>query len=176
MPKLYSAIKKDMRTGDLIAWKSIKINSFSDFVLYLYQKICKVSYLHVGVIYKEGDRHFMVEATPPVVRLFPISMTTDNFFYIPCNIKENDKHKDILLRNIGKSYGIVDFVRAVIGLGTSDKEYYCSELADDFYRNIGYIKADNAGKSPDTIVRAVLESSKTDPVEVMVDRGNLTRI
>jgi len=176
MTELYSVKRKEMKTGDLLAWKSTKINSVFDFILFLYQKIFKAEYIHVGIVYTDGDRFFVVEATPPVVRLFPISMSIDDFYYIPCNIENNDKHKDVLLSNLGKPYGLIDLIKGLIGIRTSENQYYCSELAYHFYKSVGILNRDSDGITPDSLVEGVLKVTKATPVYISIDRGNINAI
>ncbi|QXN70522.1 hypothetical protein AGENTSMITH_118 [Bacillus phage vB_BspM_AgentSmith] len=172
---LLSKIQPELRSGDLLAWKTTKINSFFDFILFLYQKIFKAEFTHVAIVAIIGDRQFIVEATPPVVRLFPISMT-DDFYLIKTDLELNSRHYDLLLKNLGKPYGLWDFVKGIFGIGSSDDSYYCSELAGNFYNNIGYIVDDEAPHTPHALVRAVLKKSKHEMIFVRNDRGNLNGI
>lgn len=173
---LYSVARKEMQTGDLLLWKKEKITSFFSLILVLYQKIFKATYIHVGMVVVLGDRRFILEATPPVVRLYPISML-DDFYWIKTNIANNPSHIDVLLKNIGKPYSIIDFFTGLLGIGGSSNDYYCSEQAAEFYRYIGYVQGediDNVGKTPDSIAEAVLKASgHMEPTYVNNDKGNL---
>lgn len=172
---LLSEILPDLKSGDLLAWKTTKVDSFFDFVLFLYQKIFKAEFTHVAIVVVIGDRHFIVEATPPTVRLYPISMT-DDFYLIKTDLELNNRHYDNLLRNLGKPYGLTDFFKGIFGIGTSDSSYYCSELSGKFYNSIGYIVDDEAPHTPHALVNAVLEKSKHEMIFVRNDRGNLDGI
>lgn len=173
---LYSSARKEMQTGDLLMWRSERITSFFGFILFLYQKIFKATYIHVGMVVSLGDRKFILEATPPVVRLHPISML-DDFYWIKTKIASNPNHIDMLIKNLGKPYDIFDFFMGLLGLGNNKENYYCSELAAEFYRYIGYIQGEdlnNVGSTPDTITEAVLKASGLpEPIYVNNDKGNL---
>lgn len=175
MTVLYSEIRNELKTGDLLAWKTLRISSFFDFILFIYQKILKAEYTHVGIVIKEGERYFIVEATPPVVRLYPISLTED-FYYIPVNIEAKSSQVDGLLRILGKKYSILDFIRSLFKISNNPSEYYCSELAGTFYNEIGYIDDIDAGLTPDSIVKAVANVSSVKPIFVKNDRGNLNTV
>lgn len=175
MVELYSKKRNEIKTGDLLAWKTTRINSFFDFILFLYQKILKAEYTHVGMVVKEGGRIFIMEATPPVVRLFPVSMTED-FYIIHTNIEPKSSHVDVLLKDIGKKYGIMDLIRSILKLGNNTSEYYCSELASHFYNEIGYINNEDAGLTPDSIIKEIVKASGNEPIFIKNDRGNLNAV
>lgn len=175
MTVLYSKIRDEIRTGDLLAWKTTRINSFFDFVLFLYQKILKAEFTHVGIAFKEGDRLFLIEATPPAVRIYPVSMT-DDFYVLFNNIETRPSHIDLLLKNVGKKYSLFDLLRSILKLGNSTSEYYCSELAAMYYNSIGFIHDIDAGLTPDSIIKAIANETKSKPLFVKNDRGNLTEV
>lgn len=175
MTVLYSQKRNDIKTGDLLVWKTTRINSFFDFILFLYQKIFKAEYTHVAIAVKEGNRLFIIEATPPVVRLYPISMC-DDFYLFPVDTETKSSHTDILLRKIGLKYSIWDLIRGILKLGNNEKEEYCSEIASRFYNEIGYIDDIDAGLTPDSLIKAIRKVHKTEPIFVKVDRGNLSGV
>lgn len=172
MVNLYSNIRNEIKTGDLIAWKTTKITSFFTFILYLYQKILKAQYTHVGVAVREGDRIFVLEATPPVVRLHPLSLSGD-FYLIPTKFERRSSQLDFLLVTLGRKYSIFDMVRSMFKFGTDNSDYYCSELCADYYNAIGHINNEWAGETPDAIVREILKVNKNNPIFVKNDRGNV---
>lgn len=171
MITLYSAIRDELKTGDLIAWNTPKVTSFFTFVLYMYQKILKAEYTHVGVIVREGSRVFVLEATPPVVRLYPLSFSPE-FFYIPVNRDDLEDELDHILHALGKPYSLLDLIKGLLKIKADDREYYCSELASEFYNRVGYIEDEWAGLTPDTLVRAVCKAGNVKPVFVKNDWGN----
>ena len=175
----YSEIRDQLRTGDLVSWKINKLDSIFSFILYLYQKILKPRSVHVGVVLKMNGRLFVVEARPPCVRLYPLSMMED-FSYVPVGLPENDKHVDYLLENMGVSYSLVkDYIRGKLGLKRTTNGLYCSEEAFAFYVKVGMFKEEEFGKIgvlPDSIIEAVMKKTGGDFIDVVVDKENLTRI
>lgn len=172
MVKLYSDIRGELQTGDLLAWKVTRVSSFFDFILFLYQKIFKVEFSHVAVVLKLEGRYFIVEATPPRVRIYPISMC-DDFYYIKTNVKKNNKkYVPLLLKHIGKSYSIFDLVKGMLNMKSSDKSLYCSELAYNFYKDIGFITDETSGLTPQSLVDKIVSITESDIVYVSVDKGN----
>lgn len=171
MANLYSKVRHDIKTGDLIAWKTTKITSFFTFVLYLYQKILGADFTHVGIAFREGDRLFVLEATPPAVRLHPLSLSGD-FYHIPVSYDQQSSQIDYLLLTLGREYSIFDLLRSMFKLGNDNSDYYCSELCADFYNAVGYINNEWAGVTPDSLVNEVVKTSGTSPIFVKNDRGN----
>lgn len=168
----YSNIRRQIKTGDLLAWKSGRIGSKIDLVLKLYQKIFKAQYIHVGVAVVLGNRVLMVDATPPIVRLYPLSYC-DDFYWFPCNLEYKEKYLDILFKHLGKPYRLFDLINSLLGFKNSTDDFYCSELAGYFYKEIGFIQDEDAGFVPDTIVEAILKASGVkEPTFILVDRGN----
>ena len=149
------------------------MNTFFGFVLYLYQKILKANYTHVGVAVRMGGRVFLVEATPPEVRLVPLTMCGD-FIHIKTDMTSDEQRMmTALYSHLGKKYSIFDLIKSKIGLGNDINELYCSELASDFYNTFGYLTDKKAGITPDSLVEAVLKKSGSVPVDVIIDKGNL---
>ncbi len=173
MTVLYSKMRNEIKTGDLIAYDTEEITSFFGFVLYFYQKILKAKYTHVGVAVRMGGRVFLVEATPPEVRLVPLAMC-GNFYHIETNMEANEQSvMTNLFSHLGKKYSIFDLIKSKIGLSNNTNDLYCSELAGDFYNTFGYLTDRKVGTTPDSIVEAVLEQSGSTPVKVVIDKGNL---
>lgn len=172
MANLYSEIRDTIKTGDLLIWKTTKINSLIDFILYLYQKIFKAKFTHVGVAVALGNRVLLVEATPPVVRLYPLSLL-DDFYLLKTDITYKNKHLDILFEDLGKKYSLIDLIKYLFKIGRSNNHYYCSKLASKFYNEIGLIDDEDAGLTPDSIVEAVKKATSSAITFVKIDRGNI---
>lgn len=175
MSVLYSVIRGGLKTGDLVSWKTEKITSFFTFVLYIYQKILKPKSTHVGIVINIGGRILVVEAIPPAVRIYPLSML-DNFYYINTNVKQKNSNLDILLREVGVSYGAFDLIKGILLNNKDGDELYCSELAFNFYNEVGLlndIKYENAGRLPDDLIKAIEEVTGKTFTYVTIDKENL---
>lgn len=170
---LYSEIKSKIKTGDLVAWDSPKYSSLLTFILFLYQKITGAVYTHVGVVVKIGGRLYVVEAVPPMVRIFPLE-NQKRFYWIDATVKGSaSRQLGFLTARVGKPYSILDMFKIFLGMENSKEDYYCSELAADFYLHFGYITDPEAGYSPDTIVKAISEREGVDVIKVLMDKGNV---
>lgn len=191
----YSSARDKIRTGDLIAWKVEKIDSIFKFVLYLDHKIFKSEYSHVGIALKLEDRLFVVEATPPGLRIYPLSMC-DAFYHLPIFDHDEESNRDViesikceffntklrsritneLMKHIGKPYSLLDLVKSIFNIRRSEEDFYCSEFAAYIYNAVNYFQDEDAGFKPDTIVKAVLQNNKDSITYVTMDRGNLNGV
>lgn len=175
MVALYSNIRTTIVSGDLIAWKMTRLSSLTSILLFLYQKIIRANYTHVGIATVLGGRVFITEATPPCVRIFPLSML-DSFYLVKTNIDDKPEHLDNLFRELGKPYSLIEFLKTIFRIKTGDYNYYCSYLVSKFYNDIGYITREDAGLTPDTIVSEIERVSNFPAIFVKIDKGNLTNI
>lgn len=172
---LYSEIRNKLKSGDLLIWEIKRINSFIDFILVIYQKIFKTKYSHVGIVLKYGNRVFCLEATPPVVRLIPLSLL-DDFEYIPLNIKWKSSYDKISLEHIGKKYSIFNLIKDILGIKADKNELYCSMLVSNIYKEIGILEDDYKGTTPKELVEEIKNITSLEPISVYIDRGNLNAI
>lgn len=178
--KLYSEIRTNIQTGDLVIWKVDRVKSLSTLILYLYQKIYKRRSSHVGIAVNINNRVFVVEAKPPYVRMFPLSRTHD-FMLLQTNIINKDAALDALLIHLGKPYTLFNLLQGVLGWKTSEQTLYCSELCALFYMDIGYLKSnieeeDLPGETPDMLIDNIEKISNNKAFYVHIDRGNLKYI
>lgn len=173
MSVLYSRMRSEIKTGDLIAYKTKEIDSFFGSILYFYQKILKAKYTHVGIAVRIHERVFIVEATPPEVRLVPIPLCGD-FYYIKTDLEASEERKlSILFSYLGNKYSLIDLIKAKFNITNDPSNLYCSELAQEFYNMFGYLPNRRAGITPESIVKEVVKRSGNEPVKVTIDKGNL---
>ena len=175
----YSEIRDTLKTGDLVSWKAGKVDSFFTAILKIYQKILKPKSVHVGIVFVVGGRTFIVEARPPVVRIYPLSRMED-FYLIRTNIPDDKANVDFLLQEVGVEYGILDLIRGLLFAdGKNNKELYCSELASIYYEHIGTLdvnKFPEAWRTPDNLIEAVCDATGSSPIYVEIDKGNLNAV
>lgn len=178
MTLLYSEIRNTLKTGDLISWKSGRITSFFDIILFFYQKILKPKSIHTGLIIKIGDRMFVAEARPPEVRLFPLSKMND-FYILRLGLKKNYKDYDRILRQMGVPYGYIDLLKGILGFKNSTKKLYCSEQCAKFYVERGFFPTEifnMAARTPDSLIKVAMDISGKKFEFVHIDRKNLIKI
>jgi len=170
--RLYSEIRDDIKTGDLLIWDTELIEDKFDLLLKLYQKIFNAKYTHVGIAVSLGGRKFLVEAIPPVVRLYPISRKRD-FYWLKLGLKNNFKYLNTLFMHLGKPYSLFDLIKHVFRFKTDQSDFYCSELASLFYKEVGLLEENDIGVTPDKLVNLILNKSKSEIVKVKIDSVNI---
>lgn len=172
---LLSDMKHEIKTGDTLAFTTSKITSVTSFFLWLYQKLAKVKYSHVGIAVWLGDRLFIVEAVQPRVSITPISKV-DSFYHIPVNTSKSvdDVKVSFLMDYVDTPYSLSDMVLHYFNISSSKGSIYCSALASAFYFHIGVIRDKDLGHSPQKLVDALLHKADLDEATyVITDRGNL---
>lgn len=159
----YKEERYRMRSGDLLAWDKGRGSILSTLTTSTIQLFTGSRYGHVGVVWTFAGRVFVIEASPPAVRLTPVS-TINEFFYIPTRLRWRRTYEEFLLSKIGLNYSIMDCIRAYLGiLNTKDNDsYQCAELACEFYKLTGILK-DNRYE-PGLLVDAIIELRKSQPL------------
>lgn len=172
---LLSDMKHKIKTGDLLAFTVRRYGTIVSFILWLYQKITRVKFSHVGVAMWSGNRLFIVEAVSPRVVMTPISKVND-FFLIPVELDKPPElvQADFLMDFIETPYSLIDMVTYYLGLEFSKHKVYCSTLASAFYYFTGFLTERESGHTPQKLVDAVLKRAEVDePIHIVTDRGNL---
>lgn len=173
----YSSVRDEIQTGDLLCWRINRAESIFTFILYLYHKLFKANYSHVAIAVRIGDRVFAIEATYPCVRMMPLS-SLGNFYLYRLNIPSQRSNTSFLLRHLGKRYSLFDMIKNMLAFSSSNEDFYCSELAYDFYESIGFFETvidefENDIVTPDMLVKKVIEQSQAQSEFVRIDKGNL---
>ena len=172
---LYSKYRDKIKSGDLLIWETRKIESKIDLLLKVYQKIGKTNFTHVGIALVLNNRVFCIEATPPVVRLIPLSLL-DDFKIIHLETNWDKNYEDLLFQQLGKQYSIIDYLSTVFGMKTNTDNFYCSEFVSYFYKEIGLIADIDLGETPKSIVEYFINKLNTQPIDVQIDKGNLSEL
>lgn len=171
---LLSDMRDEIKTGDLMAFRVRRYGTLTSFALWLYQKITKVRFSHVGVAMKLGEHLFIVEAISPRVTITPISKVKE-FYLVPVKIKTNEENQvDYLLDFVEMNYSLISLVTHYFGFESPSNKVYCSELASGFYYHVGLLHERESGHTPEKLTEAVLAKSDVkEPIHIVIDRGNL---
>lgn len=130
----YPDIRDTLKSGDIVVASKGNIKSFNNFLSLLIRVFTASSYSHVGVVVKLGNRCFVVEATPPVVRLFPLSKL-DSFYVIKMEQDWSGEDENRLFEYVGLPYSdwnsiVSYFTRRPLANG----KLQCAQLVSSFYR------------------------------------------
>lgn len=129
----YAAIRDELQSGDIIVASKGNMKSFDGFLSLAIRIGTASSYSHVGVVVKLGNRCFVVEATPPVVRLYPLSKL-DSFYVIKMDQRLSREDENRLFEYVGQPYSdwnsvVSYFTRKPLANG----KLQCAQLVSSFY-------------------------------------------
>ena len=129
----YRAIRDELQSGDIVVASKGNMKSFDGFLSLAIRIGTASSYSHVGVVVKLGNRCFVVEATPPVVRLYPLSKL-DSFYVIKMDQRLSRDDENRLLEYVGQPYpdwnsAVSYFTRKPLANG----KLQCAQLVSSFY-------------------------------------------
>lgn len=129
----YHDIRDELRSGDIIVASKGNMKSFNNFLSLLIRVFTASSYSHVGVVIKLGNRCFVVEATPPVVRLYPLSKL-DSFYVIKMEETLTKEDENRLFEYVGMPYSDWNSVASYFsGKPLANGKLQCAQLVSSFY-------------------------------------------
>lgn len=128
----YSDVRQTIKTGDLLFWTG---NCFECRIVRVFTGS---TYSHVGIAWVVGDRIFVLEATPPVVRIYPLSNKVP-FFLVKAPEELSAKALTFALEHVGKPYSRWEAIKAYLGLLLDkNKTWECVEYTQETWRVDGY--------------------------------------
>lgn len=155
---LYRDVRDQIKTGDLLIWKKDRVKFLSNLFLTLVRLFTRSEFAHTAIAWRVRDRLFVIEATMPQVRIYPVS-NFDEFYHIPMNLDPTEEHLDYLLGKVGLNYSLKHAVWGYLGFKLDDSdEWQCAELATRFYNRLG-LNLDDTW-TPTKLVNAVLNSGE----------------
>ncbi len=156
---LYKDVRDQIKTGDLLIWKKDKVRFLSNLFLSVVRLFTKSEFAHVAIAWRVRDRLFVIEATMPQVRIYPIS-SFDEFFHIAMNVEPTEEQLDYLLGKVGLSYSIKHAIWGYLGikLDDSEEDWQCAELVTRFYNRLG-LNLDGTW-TPTKLVNNILSSGE----------------
>lgn len=129
----YQEIRDELKSGDIIVASKGNMQSFNGFISLFIRIVTASSYSHVGVVIKLGSRCFVVEATPPVVRLYPLSKL-DSFYVIKMEQALSRDDENRLFEYVGRPYSDWNSVVSYFtGKPLANGKLQCAQLVSSFY-------------------------------------------
>lgn len=139
----YADARNQIKSGDLLAWRSLGSNLGSSslglnrLIPWLISRVTGGAHTHVGVAWWFHDRLFVLEAKERVgVQLRALS-NTGNFDWIPTNIQWELDVEKFALAKLGKHYSYIEAVASGLGFKVTNDGYICSEYAAELFRQSG---------------------------------------
>lgn len=129
----YLDIRDELTSGDIVVTCKGDMKSFNNFLSLLIRVFTASSYSHVGVVVKLGNRCFIVEATPPVVRLFPVSKLK-NFYVLKMEESLTREDENRLFDYLGMPYSDWNSIASYFtGRPLDNGKLQCAQLVSSFY-------------------------------------------
>lgn len=166
MNKLTGEYRDRIKSGDLLVWGTNQIKNARDLQLSVVRFFTRSEYDHVGIAWVVGGRVFVIEATPPRVRIFPLSKLTP-FYHVPMNIEWTHSMEERLLENVGDEYSVLQAIESYFTTPKKDRVWQCAELVIDFYTSTGMTEERLSGYTPSDVVRWCLTEKNTNLVLVL---------
>ena len=158
-----------IQSGDLLAWSKDPYSTWGDLTLEAIRFFTRSEFGHVGIAWRNhdglDDELFVIEATMPHVRIARV--TTDRaFMCVPMGIQWSDDNKRFLVSKLGYPYGLLDALRAGLGLRVEhDMKWQCAELAHAFFEASGVVLKSEF--TPGAVVKNAKAYAKTDVYRVV---------
>lgn len=124
--------RSDFMTGDLVVWSTRGIKSMRDLQLQIVRFATRSEYDHVGIVVEMNQRLFVVEATPPQVRIYPLSKMLP-LYHLPLNLPVKQIDVDYLFSRIGEEYSVWQAFVSYFTKPKSDNQWQCVEFCHDWY-------------------------------------------
>ena len=157
----YLEIRDKIKSGDIIVTCKGDMKSFNHFLSLAIRVLTASSYSHVGIAIRLGKRCFVVEATPPVVRLYPLSRL-DSFYVIKMDAALTTEDENRLFDYIGVPYSDWNsIVTYLTRKSPANGKLQCAQLVSAFYNWPNLLR-------PEQIVRYAQESLRKRMIFVSV--------
>lgn len=136
----YADARKNIRSGDLLAWTARKVESFHDLQVQAIRVFDRTEYVHVGVAWVCGGRAWVIESVTPVVRVVPLSNLLP-CYHITTSAKWTKGAEHYALSYVGNKnyrYSKWEAIKGFFG-ATSDNNKFlqCAEFVRLVYATLG---------------------------------------
>lgn len=116
----YAEYRNNIRSGDILAWTHRGIKSLYDLKTAIVKTVTRSDYVHVGIAWTYHGRVFVLEATPPLVRVVPLSNL------LPCYVLHMNRGfspeaENKAFQHVGSTkYSTVDAILSLIGINLTE--------------------------------------------------------
>jgi hypothetical protein len=137
---IYSEVRNQIKSGDILAWTHKPLSSWYDFKLHLIRIFTKSEYTHVGIAVVLNKRVFVLESTAQGIRLKLLSEDLP-FYWMPTKYKYwNDELETEAFKKIGGKYSNWEGVRSLWEKITpgDNEEWECAEFVHWIFNKAGF--------------------------------------
>lgn len=153
---VYEMYRDQIQTGDLLAWSNRKIRHWDDVFKQGIRLFTRSEFHHVGIAWVVSGRLFVIEAVPPLVRIYPLSKELP-FYHIGMDVSMDTEAEAFLLGTVGESYSVWSAIKSYFVRPNEDHQWQCAEYARKFYQSVG-IQLGDAFTPSDVVEAALIHS------------------
>lgn len=152
----YNDVRKDIKSGDILAWSHRKWGSFYDLQIQAVRFFTQSEYCHVGTAWVVAGRVFVIEAVTPKVRIYPLSKLLP-FYLLPMNGSWTTQAEEFGLAQVGMKYSKLKAIESFFRIPKSDNLWQCAELT----AAIGKLNGYDIGRkvTPSALIESAMEYS-----------------
>lgn len=152
----YETARPLIKSGDLLAFSHFGWKSWHDIKIQAVRLVTRSEYSHVGIAWVVGGRVFCIEATPPLVRIYPLSKLGE-FYWLPTNVEWTPQVENFAMSTVGAEYSQWKAIQSVfITLqDNNDGLWQCCEFVKAVLKLAGVNLGDE--DTPTGIVKKTLE-------------------
>ena len=161
----YLAYRNELKNGDILAWTPNGLKGTGDLIPYIIKYATGSDFYHVGQVWRVGERIFVVEAMPPLVRIYPLSRKP-SFFHIPMNVQWNEEKENGLLSSVGDDYSLIKAMLTIFKKPTIDNSWQCALKVGQWFEVYENIKLSDTYTPSDLVKNAIKISDKIVYVNV----------
>ena len=143
----YDIARKSMSPGDIVAFKHSDI--MSKIIILSTGYDCS----HVGLVWRAGERVFVIEAVMPMIRIYPLSKLLP-FRWIAMDKPMSADGEEYALSRVGEKYSVSEAVRGDFGMASNNNRWQCAEFVRAVLNHSGW-KFDNRDTPGDLVVAAI---------------------
>ncbi len=162
----YSDIRKEIRSGDLLAWSHEGWSSWHDIKVQGVRMATRSNYSHVALPWVVGDRVFVLEAVMPLVRIYPLSKL-GNFYWLPMHAPWKKETEELALSHIGDEYSQWQAIKAFFRKLDKGATQECAAYVTTVLNSDGINLGDRA--TPDAVVLAAQKLGS--PLNYIINRN-----
>lgn len=130
----YADLRTSLKSGDVLAWSRGDWKSLNGIKNMIIRFVTMSRWNHVGVLWVTDNRVFVVEATIPEVRIYPLSKLLPCDVVLVTHVEWNKQAEDYLLRHVGQPYSVWLAIKSLFCKDSEgDKYTECAKLVNNTF-------------------------------------------
>lgn len=123
----YSECRSYIKTGDVVAFSHADWTSWSGLESQVVKLATQSKFTHVGIVWRAGERLFVIESVVPEIRIFPLS-NFNEFYLLQIPKTLSKEAEDYAISLVGQKYSKIEAIKGYFGINEVDKKWQCAEF------------------------------------------------